>query len=629
MLQFFTNSPAFLKPKIHNNFFLRNINHLSLKSSPSLNLTTLSNVLKGRISQPLLLKIHARVVVLGAHQDNLIATRLIGHYPSQLALSVFNYLHSPNIFPCNAIIRSLAEEGHFSSAFLIFKRLIFLSLLPNDLTFSFICKACVRASDVVYVKQVHTHVLKLGYGDDSIVCNGLLAVYAKGFSDIVSARKLFDHMPDKGMLCCWTSLIAGYAKLGQSEEALLLFLLLVQGKLRPDDETMVSVLSACSNLNVVDTEKWQRIYFEFEGNCGSEKLGVNSVKTVLVYLYGKLGKTEDGRQIFNEISAHGKRSVIPWNVMLGVYVQNADAVEALSLFRQMEDIKICPNHITMVSVLSACAQIGDLEFGVRIHDYMKSKGWKGHFALNRNLNTTLIDMYCKCGSLKRAIKVFDGMSNKDVVTFNVMIMGLAINGEGQEALSKFSKMQEVGLRPDAGTFLGVLCACSHSGLLEKGRHVFADMSQRYFIYPKLEHYACYVDLLSRSGCIQEALEVVISMPYEPNGFVWGSLLGGCVLHKKLEYAENISKMLIRVDPENSSGYVLLSNAYANDHRWGDVSKLRCFMKEKGVNKQSANSWISREGTVHEFSAGFPSHPQIGQLHEILDELSMKMKFGVT
>lgn len=592
-------------------------------------LKTLSNLLKGRISKPHLLKIHAKVFALGAHQDNLIATRLIGHYPYQSGLSVFNCLRSPNIFPCNAIIRSLAEEGHFSSAFFIFKRLIFLSLLPNDLTFSFICKACFRAGDVVYVRQVHTLVLKLGYGDDCFVSNGLLAVYARGFSDLVSARKVFDDIPDKGLVCCWTSLIAGYAKLGQSEEALQMFLFMVRDSLRPDDETMVSVLSACSNLDIDNYEKWAKVLSEFEGNCGSNRFCFDAVNVVLVYLYGKLGNVEDGRHVFNKISAHGKTSVISWNVVIGAYVQNADALEALSLFRQMEDYNSCPNHVTMVSVLSACAQIGDLELGVKVHNYIKSEGWKGCLASNRNLNTTLIDMYCKCGDLKRARDVFGGMFAKDVVSFNVMIMGLAINGEGHEALSMFFKMQDVGLIPDAGTFLGVLCACSHSGFLEKGRRLFADMSLHFFIYPKLEHYACYVDLLSRSGCIQEALEVVMSMPYEPNGFVWGSLLAGCVLHKKLEYGENISKMLIRADPENSAGYVLLSNAYASDRRWGDVSELRCFMKEKGVKKHSGNSWITIEGTVHEFLAGSPSHPQIGQILDILDELSMKMKLGIT
>ncbi|KAL1802357.1 hypothetical protein ACET3Z_031004 [Daucus carota] len=494
--------------------------------------SSLSNLLKGRISRPQLLKIHAKVFVLGAHQDNLVATRLIGHYPSQLALCVFNYLHSPNIFPCNAIIRSLAQEGYSDSAFLVFKRLNFWSLLPNDLTFSFICKACFRASDVGYVKQVHTHVLKLGYGDDFVVCNGLVGVYARGFSDLVSARKLFDEMPEKGLVCCWTSLIAGYAKLGQSEEALQLFLVMVRDNLRPDDETMVSVLSACSNLDIENNEKWAKILSQFEENCVSKRFGFDALYTVLVYIYGKLEKVEDGRQIFNKISAQGKTSVIAWNVMIGAYVQNSDASEALSLFRQMEDFKTCPNHVTMVSVLSACAQIGDLELGLWIHEYMKSKEWK-------------------------------------------------------------------------------------------------DMRQRFSVYPKLEHYACYVDLLSRSGCIQEALEVVISMPYEPNGFVWGSLLGGCVLHKKLEYAENISKMLVRADPDNSAGYVLLSNAYASDRRWGDVSELRCFMKEKGVKKHSANSWVSIEGAVHEFFAGSPSHPQIGQLLDILDGLSMKMKLGIT
>ncbi|KAH7575365.1 hypothetical protein ACOSP7_005096 [Xanthoceras sorbifolium] len=588
--------------------------------------TNLSTLLQGRISRSHLLQIHARIYRLNAHQDNLIATKLIGHYPSNLALGVFNQLQNPNIFPFNAIIRVFAEAGLFSHSFSVFKSLKHQSLVPNDFTFSFLLKACLRSNDNIYVIQIHTHVLKLGFVCDSFVCNGLLLVYAKGVKDLVSARKMFDEVPDKSVVSCWTSLIAGYDQLCQSEEVLRLFCLMLKENLQPDNNTLVSVLSACSHLDVVEIENWVLIVSEFVDNINSKILACDSVNTVLIYLYGKCGKIEMSKQRFDKIDEISKRSVLPWNTMICAYVQNGFPIEALSLFRlMMEDSYRRPNHVTMVSVLSACAEVGDLELGRWVHEYMKSKGGKGVLESNTFLATALIDMYSKCGNLEKAKVVFDRMVSKDIVSFNAMIMGLALNGEGEEAVALFYKMQEFGLHPNAGTFLGVLCACNHSGLLERGRQIFLDMSLHFSIHPNMEHYACYVDLLARVGLIEEAFQVVASMPFKPNNFVLGALLGGCLLHKRLNLAQNLYKDLVELDPENSGGYVMLANTFAENHRWGDVSELRKFMREKGVKKHPGCSWISIGGVVHEFLVGSPSHPEIERIYHILDGLLKEMR----
>ncbi|PSS02669.1 Pentatricopeptide repeat-containing protein [Actinidia chinensis var. chinensis] len=607
-------------------FLLNSKHHFSSLSN---HFSSLSNLLQGRISHSHLLQIHAQILRVNAHQDNLITTRLIGHYPSQFALRVLHHLQAPNIFPFNAVIRVLAEEGLYSDAFSVFKRLKSQSLSPNGLTFSFLFKACFRAGDANCVKQIHTQVVKTRWVHDSFVCNGLLAVYARGVKDLVSARKVFDEMPDRSMVCCWTSLITGYAKLGQSEDVLRLLLSMVKEGLRPEDDTMVSVLSVCSNLCITEIDYWVRTLSEFIDHVDSKNMGFDSVNTVLVYLYGKWGKIDRSRERFEQIIDLGKRSVLPWNSMLNSYTQNAAPLEALSLFGLMMKNHSCrPNHITVVSVLSACAQTGDLERGMWVHEYLKSEGRKRILALNKNVATALIDMYSKCGSLAKAIQVFNQMVTKDVIAINAMIMGLAINGEGEDALRLFSKVQEYRLHPNSGTFLGVLCACSHSGMLETGRQIFMDMTQSFFILPKLEHYACYVDLLARMGHVEEALEVVNSMPFEPNDFVWGALLGGCLLHNRLELAQHISKMLVKVDPQNSAGYVMLSNAFAIDRRWVDVSGMRWFMREKGVKKQPGCSWISIEGIVHEFLVGSLSHPQTDRIYHTLDGLVKEMKLTI-
>ncbi|WJZ83973.1 hypothetical protein VitviT2T_003609 [Vitis vinifera] len=626
MLTKFSHCPPFIFKNGFHFHFSVSLMHSFFSNSNSHNFTNFSVMLQGHISHSHLLQIHAQIFRVLAHQDNLVATRLIGHYPSRLALRVFDQLLTPNIFPFNAIIRVLGEESLCSCAFFVFKALLQRSLSPNDFTFSFLLKACFRSNDAKYVKQAHTHVVKLGFVSDSFICNGLLVAYAMGFKDMISGRKVFDEMPDRAMVRCWTSLIAGSAQSGQTEEVLRLFFMMVKENLRPENDTIVSVLSACSKLEAVEIEKWVMILSEFINDDDTGSFGRDSVNTVLAYLYGKWGKVEKCKERFDEIVGIGKRSVLPWNVIISAYVQNGCSFEALSLFRVMiEDLNLRPNHVTMVSVLSACAQVGDLDLGKWIHGYVKSEGCKAIVESNTFLATALIDMYSKCGNLGKAKDVFEQMVSKDVVSFNAMIMGLAINGEGEEALRLFSKMQELSLRPNSGTFLGVLCACSHSGLLDTGRQMFLDMIPHFSVPPELEHYACYVDLLARVGLLEEAFEVVASMPFVPNNFVWGALLQGCRLHSRLELAQDVSQKLVKVDPENSAGYVMFSNALASDQQWGEVSGLRWLMREKGVRKHPGCSWISVNRVVHEFLAGSLSHPQIDSIYHTLNGLVKEMK----
>ncbi|KAK6946031.1 Pentatricopeptide repeat [Dillenia turbinata] len=587
----------------------------------------LSFLLQGHIPESHLLQIHAQIIKLGAHQDNLISTRLIGHCKSQCALKVFSEIEFPNIFPCNALIRVLAEEGLSSQALSIFKVLKFKSILPNGFTFSFLLKACSRSKCEIYVKQVHTHIVQMGFVCDSVVSNGLLLVYAKVLRDLVSGFKMFDEMPERDMVCCWTSLIAGCAQSGRFEEALRIFVSMVRNTLKPENDTMVSVLSACSHLKIVEIEKWVMLLSELIDEVESKNGKIDdSVNTVLVYLYGKLGRVDRSRERFDQVGHDGKRSVIVWNAVINAYVQNGFLMEAIKLFHIMVDDCTCrPNHVTMVSVLSACAQIGDLDLGRRVHEYIMYKGREGVLGQNTFLATALIDMYSKCGSLDRAREVFKQIFSKDVVSFNAMIMGLATNGEGEEALTLFSKMLESGMHPNAETFLGVLCACSHSGLTEKGCKIFQDMGLLFSVSPGLEHYACYIDLLARRGLVEEALEVVNFMPFEPNGFVWGALLQSCLLHSKVDLAQDISKRLVKIDPNNSGGYVLLSNALAGDQQWANVSWLRSLMRAKGIRKQPGHSWISINGIVQEFLSGSVSHPKIEGIYHTLDRLVKEMK----
>ncbi|CAI0440035.1 unnamed protein product [Linum tenue] len=235
-------------------------------------------------------------------------------------------------------------------------------------------------------------------------------------------------------------------------------------------------------------------------------------------------------------------------------------------------------------------------------------------------------MYCKCGSLDNAKEVFRKLTTKDVISFNAMIMGLAVNGEGEDAIHLFEKMQDFALYPNAGTFLGLLWACSHSGLSNKGRKIFNDMISVFRVPPRMEHYACYIDILSRDGQLEEAARVAASMPFKPNNFVWGALLGGCLLHSRLDLAQDVYNRLVEVDPNSSACYVMLANALAGDRRWDDVSVLRWFMREKGVKKQPGSSWVNINGIVHEFVLGSAAHPQMANIYHTLHGLASEMRF---
>lgn len=263
-----------------------------------------------------------------------------------------------------------------------------------------------------------------------------------------------------------------------------------------------------------------------------------------------------------------------------------DLDEALIAFERMHFAGVSPNPVTMVNALAACAGFGALNMGVWIHEYMKRNGWE----LDVILGTSLIDMYGKCGRIEVGLSVFESMVEKNVFTWNSIIIGLALAKNGEEAVSWFFRMEEEGIKPDQVTLLGVLCACNHSGLVQTGRQIFYSMIDgKYGFSPGIKHYGCMIDLLGRSGFLYEAQEFMERMPFEPNSVMWGALLTGSRVHGDLELSEFAARRLLELEPENGAYYVLLSNLYAEMGKWSDVEELRKIMKERGVKKDVGSS----------------------------------------
>lgn len=451
-----------------------------------------------------------------------------------------------------------------------------------------------------------------------------LCALTPSFSD---AQKIFMRVRQPEIFL-WNSCLRDFAESDSPFNAILLFHQLRLHNVSPDSFTCSFVLKAClQNLDVFHG----RIIHAY-----IEKLGLQSnlfLQNMLVLLYASCGDINDARQLFDKML---QRDVVTWNIMITQLVKRGDVESAYELFSQMpernvrswtamiagfvqygkpkeainryaemEEMGLRPNEATVVTVLAACADLGRLDLGRKIHEFSEKSGFKR----NIRICNTLIDMYIKCGCLKDAHDVFEDMKVRTIVSWSAMIQGLAIHGQAEEALELFSKMIQTGLKPNRVTFIGLLHACSHMGLIDEGRRFFTSMTTDYGLIPSIEHYGCMVDLLSRAGLLQEAYEFIKDMPMKPNAVVWGTLLGGCKVHKNIEMAEEAIRHLHELDPLNDGYYVLLSNIYADAKRWEDAARVRKLMKDRQVKKTPGWSSIVVKGVVHEFVAGDETHPQ--------------------
>lgn len=344
------------------------------------------------------------------------------------------------------------------------------------------------------------------------------------------------------------------------------------------------------------------------------KLGFHSdiyVMNGLINFYGSLGYVEFARQIFDEMTVN---DLVSWSSMISCLNNNGFCYEALGLFKQMQIAgNFKADEVTMVSVISAVSSLGALELGRWIESFVRRNGLK----LTVQLGTALIDMYSRCGSVDDFIRVFEEMPDRNVLTWTALINGLAVHGRGREALRMFNEMKESGLQPDDIIIRAVLVACSHGGLVADGRQVFDSIKNEYNVEPTLEHYGCMVDLLGRSGLLNEAFEFVQKMPIRPNIVVWRTLLGASVNHKNVDLAEKVREKIYELDASHDGDYVLLSNAYGGVGKWVEKAEVRTSMREKRISKKPGCSFLNVDGVIHEFVSGDNSLPESDEIKDFL------------
>ncbi|KAG9148462.1 hypothetical protein Leryth_023231 [Lithospermum erythrorhizon] len=485
-------------------------------------------------------------------------------------------------------------------------------ILPDNFTLPFVLKACVNVLDFVLGVQVHGIVLKIGLEKDVFVKTGLVSLYGK-CGELRDAEKVFDDIPQRNVVS-WTAIISGYIRSGKFKEGIDVFKkAIVSGELRPDSYTLVRVLSACSKSGDLSAGEWIHQYLVYVG------LGKNVfVSTSLVNMYAKFGDMEKARSVFDEMP---EKDIVPWSAMIQGYAANGHPKEALEMFYCMQRENLGIDRYTIVGVLSACASLGALDVGEWAVGLMD----RSEFLSNPVMGTALINMYSKCGNMISAWEIFKGMKVKDIVLWNTVISSLAMNGHVNVVFACFGEIEKCGIQPNENTFIGLLCGCTHAGLVEDGRRFFHSMRRVYSLEPTIEHYGCMTDLLGRAGLLEEAHSLIKDMPMQPNSVVWGALLGGCRLCHDTDLAEYVLKKLIELEPWNSGHYVLLSNIYSTNRKFDDSENIRSIMNEKGMKKIPAYSWIELDGVVHEFLVGDTSHPMSDKIYAKLGELANKLR----
>ncbi|KAL4556798.1 hypothetical protein LXL04_034960 [Taraxacum kok-saghyz] len=501
-----------------------------------------------------------------------------------------------------------------------------------------------KCSTIKDLQIVHGQIIKTGLIKDTIAASRLLSFAATSPSaDIGYAYTIFNQIHNPNLFT-WNTIIRGFSRSSNPRMAVSLFIeMLVHSSVNPERLTYPSVFKAYAELGLArhGAQLHGRIVklgLQFDAyirntiihmyaTCGylgealqlfgdGKHMDVVAWNTMIMSL-AKFGKVDHARALFDEMP---QRSSVSWNNMISGYVRTGKWVEALNLFRIMQSENIDPSEFVLVSLLNASANLGALKQGEWIHNYIINNNMK----LNVIMITAIINMYSKCGSIERAQKVFESATIKGLSSWNSMIMGLAIHGHGTKAIELFSKLESSIFNPDSVTFIGVLMACSHSRLVEKAKFYFSLMTERYNIKPSIKHYGCMIDVLGRSGRLEEAKSVILSMPMKPDGVIWGSLLSSCRIYGDVKMGEWASRNLEDLGEGESCGYVLLSNVYASGGEFEMSIKERMLMKEKEIENIPGCSLIEVDGEVHEFVSSGRLHPKVEEIHTLLENLRLIM-----
>ncbi|XP_027355547.1 pentatricopeptide repeat-containing protein At1g50270 [Abrus precatorius] len=535
-------------------------------------------------------QIQSIIVTCGLYsiQDTPFLTKLLqcvpfSQNPKTSLCLLFNTIHTPNTRLFNKMIATFSTTSHPQTSLLCYATMRQKGVQPDKHTFPSLLKMFSNSNSVGQDPfMLYAQIFKLGFDLDRFVSNTLIPAFANsGFRE--SAYQVFDESPFKDTVA-WTALINGHVKNDCPGEALKCFVKMRSTGMKVDEVTVVSILRAAALVGDAYFGKWVHGFYVEAGRVRLDAY----VYSALVDMYFKCDHCDDAYKVFNEMPY---RDVVSWTALVAGYVQCSKFQDALRVFWGMLLDNVLPNEYTLTSVLCACAHIGALDQGRLVHQYIECN----KINLNAMVGTALVDMYSKCGCIDEALRVFGNLPVKNVCTWTAIINGLAVHGNAMGALSLLSCMLKSGIQPNEITFIGVLAACSHGGLVDEGKRLFELMSRAYHLKPNMDHYGCMVDLLGRAGYLEDAKQIIDNMPMKPSPGVLGALSGACMVHKALVMGEHIGNLLVNQQPNHSGGYALLANLYSTCQNWEAAAQVRKLMKGSKVEKTPGYSWIAVDG----------------------------------
>ncbi|XP_015615229.1 pentatricopeptide repeat-containing protein At3g24000, mitochondrial [Oryza sativa Japonica Group] len=512
----------------------------------------------------------------------------------------------------NTMISSYVQNCNSTDALKTLGQLFHTNESPNHLTFSSALGACSSPGALIDGKMVHAIVLQLSLQRNLLVGNSLITMYGK-CNSMEDAEKVFQSMPTHDIVS-YNVLIGGYAVLEDGTKAMQVFSWMRSAGIKPNYITMINIHGSFASSN--DLHNYGRPLHAYIIRTGflSDEYVANS----LITMYAKCGNLESSTNIFNSIT---NKNIVSWNAIIAANVQLGHGEEALKLFIDMQHAGNKLDRVCLAECLSSCASLASLEEGMQLHGL----GMKSGLDSDSYVVNAAMDMYGKCGKMDEMLQVVPDQAIRPQQCWNTLISGYAKYGYFKEAEETFKQMVATGRKPDYVTFVALLSACSHAGLVDKGIDYYNSMASSFGVSPGIKHCVCIVDLLGRLGRFAEAEKFIEEMPVLPNDLIWRSLLSSSRTHKNLEIGRKTAKKLLELDPFDDSAYVLLSNLYATNARWADVDKLRSHMKTININKRPACSWLKLKNEVSTFGIGDRGHKHAEKIYAKLDEMLLKLR----
>ncbi|KAL2316540.1 hypothetical protein Fmac_030416 [Flemingia macrophylla] len=563
-------------------------------------------------------EVHA-YLIRNAMKDLLIGNALVNMYSKCDAIgnawSIFQLMPSKDTVSWNSIISGLDHNELFEEAVACFHTMRRNGMVPSKFSLISTLSSCASLGWIMLGRQLHSEGIKCGLDLDVSVSNALLTLYAEA-EHMDDCQKVFSLMTEYDQVS-WNSFIGALATSEASVfQAIRYFLKMMRVGCKLSRVTFINILAAVSSR------------FHLELGCQIHALILkysladdNAIVNTLLAFYGKCEQMEDCEIIFSRMSE--QRDEVSWNSMISGYIHNGILHKAMDLVWFMMQKGQRLDAFTLATVLSACASVATLEHGMEVHACAIRACLESEVVVG----SALVDMYAKCGKIDYASRFFELMPLRNIYSWNSMICGYARHGHGTKALKLFTQMKQHGQLPDHVTFVGVLSACSHVGLVDEGFKHFKSMSEVYGLAPRMEHFSCMVDLLGRAGDVNKIEDFIKTMPVDPNALIWRTILGACCRanSRNSELGRRAAKLLIELEPQNAVNYVLLSNMHAAGGKWEDVAEARLAMRNAAVKKEAGCSWVNMKDGVHVFVAGDQTHPDKEQIYEKLKEIMNKMR----